>query len=162
MPPRSERTPSVQPGPGCWPTGMRVNRAEPWPDVTMRVRRIGWIDQQGRVYTTMPRVSAFRGGSLSPLLIQDDELEPTSRRVLRHLRNAAPEGNDRASRVWRAVLHVAMELSEGRRAGETEADQISWATAWVQSAYGLPEPRWRHPLRRRVIEATAAGPDDDD
>lgn len=33
------------------------------------LRRIGWIDQKGRVWTDIPPSSMFDGGSLTPLLI---------------------------------------------------------------------------------------------
>ena len=34
-----------------------------------RLRRIGWLDQKGRVYLKMPPSATFDGGSLTPLLI---------------------------------------------------------------------------------------------
>lgn len=33
------------------------------------LRRIGWIDQKGRVYSEIPPQAGFDGGSLTPLLI---------------------------------------------------------------------------------------------
>lgn len=33
------------------------------------LRRIGWIDQKGRVWTKIPPSADFDGGSLTPLLI---------------------------------------------------------------------------------------------
>lgn len=33
------------------------------------LRRIGWIDQKGRVYTETPPMAGFDGGALRPLLI---------------------------------------------------------------------------------------------
>jgi hypothetical protein len=33
------------------------------------LRRIGWIDQKGRVWTSTPSMLRFDGGSLTPLLI---------------------------------------------------------------------------------------------
>jgi hypothetical protein len=33
------------------------------------LRRIGWIDQKGRVYVKVPPTKNFDGGSLTPLLI---------------------------------------------------------------------------------------------
>jgi hypothetical protein len=38
-----------------------------------RLRRIGWLDQKGRVYTAMPPQAGFDGGSLTPLLIDPGE-----------------------------------------------------------------------------------------
>ena len=37
------------------------------------LRRIGWIDQKGRVWTKIPPISDFDGGSLTPLLIDTRE-----------------------------------------------------------------------------------------
>ena len=36
---------------------------------TITLRRIGWLDQKGRVYTETPPQDGFDGGSLTPLLI---------------------------------------------------------------------------------------------
>ena len=36
---------------------------------TIKLRRIGWIDQKGRVYKETPTQAGFDGGSLTPLLI---------------------------------------------------------------------------------------------
>jgi len=33
------------------------------------LRRVGWIDQKGRVWTKVPASDGFDGGSLTPLLI---------------------------------------------------------------------------------------------
>jgi hypothetical protein len=33
------------------------------------LRRIGWLDQKGRVWTEVPPPAGFDGGSLTPLLI---------------------------------------------------------------------------------------------
>lgn len=38
-----------------------------------RLRRIGWVDQRGRVYTACPPSETFNGGSLTPLLIDPGE-----------------------------------------------------------------------------------------
>jgi hypothetical protein len=38
-----------------------------------RLRRIGWIDQKGRMYLEVPSGARFDGGSLSPLLIDPGE-----------------------------------------------------------------------------------------
>jgi hypothetical protein len=38
-----------------------------------RLRRIGWVDQKGRVYTSVPPQAGFDGGSLTPLLIDPGE-----------------------------------------------------------------------------------------
>lgn len=37
--------------------------------VTVRMRRVGWLDQRGRVWTSIPPAAGFDGGSLDPLLI---------------------------------------------------------------------------------------------
>jgi hypothetical protein len=34
-----------------------------------RLRRIGWLDQKGRVWLACPPMAQFDGGSLTPLLI---------------------------------------------------------------------------------------------
>jgi len=36
---------------------------------TASLRRVGWLDQQGRVWTEVPPSDGFDGGSLTPLLI---------------------------------------------------------------------------------------------
>jgi hypothetical protein len=36
---------------------------------TIRLRRIGWLDQKGRVWTEIPPQDGFDGGSLTPLLV---------------------------------------------------------------------------------------------
>jgi hypothetical protein len=82
-------------------TGLRLHEGEPWdvfPDTrpdpddadlteyartarhrsrlrlpVARLRRVGWIDQKGRVYTTIPPQAGFDGGSLTPLLIDPGE-----------------------------------------------------------------------------------------
>lgn len=33
------------------------------------LRRIGWLDQKGRVWTRVPATADFDGGSLTPLLV---------------------------------------------------------------------------------------------
>ena len=33
------------------------------------LRRVGWLDQKGRVWTKIPPAAGFDGGSLTPLLI---------------------------------------------------------------------------------------------
>lgn len=75
------------------PTNLSVNRAcEAWrvpadstlepfrEDAAIQVwkehatlRRIGWIDQKGRVWTGVPSMLGFDGGSLTPLLIDARE-----------------------------------------------------------------------------------------
>ena len=61
-----------------WPMSLSV--AEEWPMSSapwLRVRRVGWLDQKGRVWTEIPPSSEFDGGSLTPLLIQlEDKFEP--------------------------------------------------------------------------------------
>jgi hypothetical protein len=70
-----------------WPTALRLSDGEDWPvtghtvrtpvrqcphDVELAViklRRIGWLDQKGRVWTIQPDTHEFDGGSLTPLLI---------------------------------------------------------------------------------------------
>jgi hypothetical protein len=39
---------------------------------SIRMRRIGWLDQKGRVWMTIPSTATFDGGSLTPLLIQEE------------------------------------------------------------------------------------------
>lgn len=86
-----------------WPTGMKLHAGEQWqllpdlryePDETKppdlvyvrygtardgtrhpvaTLRRVGWLDQQGRVWTAMPPGAGFDGGSLTPLLIDARE-----------------------------------------------------------------------------------------
>lgn len=36
---------------------------------TATLRRVGWLDQKGRVWTRTPAAADFDGGSLTPLLI---------------------------------------------------------------------------------------------
>lgn len=62
-------------------TNMSASRGEDWqvpddsPPVMLRrhhwatLRRVGWLDQKGRVWTEMPSMHGFDGGSLTPLLI---------------------------------------------------------------------------------------------
>ena len=67
-------------------TGMRLNQGEDWDAsghvgtllppcdhkaarVTVKMRRVGWLDQRGRVWTSIPPSASFDGGSLDPLLI---------------------------------------------------------------------------------------------
>ena len=61
-------------------TPMSLSVAEEWPISSapwLRVRRVGWLDQKGRVWTEIPPSSEFDGGSLTPLLIQlEDKFEP--------------------------------------------------------------------------------------
>lgn len=40
---------------------------------TATLRRIGWIDQKGRVWTEVPSSASFDGGSLTPLLVDARE-----------------------------------------------------------------------------------------
>jgi hypothetical protein len=40
---------------------------------TATMRRVGWLDQKGRVWTEMPSTADFDGGSLTPLLIDARE-----------------------------------------------------------------------------------------
>lgn len=87
-------------------TDLRLHEGEPWdvlPDMKMsgndddplpvyarlgphrsgcnvpvaRLRRIGWVDQKGRVYTMCPPQAGFDGGSLTPLLIDPGERDGT-------------------------------------------------------------------------------------
>lgn len=68
-------------------TALTVSEGEPWhaiahagggvptpcdhpvDNVDAMLRRIGWIDQKGRVYKVAPPSKGFDGGSLTPLLI---------------------------------------------------------------------------------------------
>lgn len=50
------------------PSGLKVPVA--------RLRRIGWLDQKGRVWTRVPSGADFDGGSLTPLLIDPGERTP--------------------------------------------------------------------------------------
>lgn len=43
---------------------------------TARLRRTGWLDQKGRVWTEVPATRGFDGGSLTPLLIDAREDSP--------------------------------------------------------------------------------------
>lgn len=59
-----------------WPTTGHITKRQPreCPDhevlqATIGLRRIGWIDQKGRVYKETPSQAGFDGGSLTPLLI---------------------------------------------------------------------------------------------
>jgi hypothetical protein len=85
-----------------WPTPMRLHEGEDWdvlPDLiadppdgdlvtyrttrhvhragmdvpVARLRRVGWLDQKGRVWLTTPPMAQFDGGSLTPLLIDARE-----------------------------------------------------------------------------------------
>jgi hypothetical protein len=38
-----------------------------------RLRRVGWLDQKGRVWLATPPAAQFDGGSLTPLLIDPGE-----------------------------------------------------------------------------------------
>lgn len=79
--------------PESWPTGLSLNRnCDRWlvpadsslevfhEDSTIRVwqqhatlRRIGWLDQRGRVWLEIPPSDEFDGGSLTALLIDPGE-----------------------------------------------------------------------------------------
>jgi len=65
-------------------TNMRLHKGDDWPvraDVYhadegtcsyedhATLRRVGWLDQKGRVWTYVPSSLDFDGGSLTPLLI---------------------------------------------------------------------------------------------
>jgi hypothetical protein len=58
-----------------WDTAAHVSRTDTRqcehdvPRATVQLRRIGWIDQKGRVYKEVPPTAEFDGGSLTPLLI---------------------------------------------------------------------------------------------
>lgn len=39
---------------------------------TIRMRQVGWLDQRGRFWDSVPPAADFTGGSLTPLLIQLD------------------------------------------------------------------------------------------
>lgn len=57
---------------GHEPKDLRVPQCDhPVNRVAVTVRQIGWIDQKGVVYpiNEVPEVNEFRGGSLTPLLI---------------------------------------------------------------------------------------------
>jgi hypothetical protein len=82
-----------------WQTGMALHAGEPWDvpadsfydddlDVractrlvtvkgaqvpAARLRRVGWLDQKGRVWLATPPAAQFDGGSLTPLLIDARE-----------------------------------------------------------------------------------------
>lgn len=83
-----------------WQTGLGLHEGEPWdvlPDIRLdaddlpvypylaessahhvkvpiaRLRRVGWLDQKGRVYLKVPPGAEFDGGSLTPLLIDPGE-----------------------------------------------------------------------------------------
>lgn len=55
-------------------TALRLSVAEDWP-VTHPTRRIGWIDQRGRVYAEIPGAGdrPADAASFTPLLIELDE-----------------------------------------------------------------------------------------
>lgn len=56
------------------PTTMRVAEGEDWPTPEgARFRRVGWLDQRGRVWTGTPSPGDFDGGSLTPLLVQIED-----------------------------------------------------------------------------------------
>lgn len=77
----------------CFPTGMRLHEAEDFTasgrlvgepaqesgraegvmKAEIRMRRVGWLDQKGRVWLSVPPSAAFDGGSLTPLLIQVED-----------------------------------------------------------------------------------------
>lgn len=70
-------------------TGMRLHEGDDWPvvasyhddedgfryridgagKVIAMLRRVGWLDQKGRVWLKVPPGAGFDGGSLTPLLI---------------------------------------------------------------------------------------------
>lgn len=55
-------------------TTLRVWYGEHWPiPFGCKMRRIGWLDQKGRIWTEVPPGNTFDGGSLTPLLVQDDD-----------------------------------------------------------------------------------------
>lgn len=72
-----------------WETGMRLHSGEDWKvhgdplydddgNVAGRwhqatLRRVGWLDQKGRVWLETPPGAQFDGGSLTPLLIDSRE-----------------------------------------------------------------------------------------
>lgn len=47
----------------------RVNHRGGFSVPAARLRRIGWLDQRGRVWLKVPPSAGFDGGSLTPLLI---------------------------------------------------------------------------------------------
>lgn len=69
-----------------WQTGLELHQAEPFDasgqlrgevreDAERKIavigmRRVGWLDQRGRVWLSCPPAREFDGGSLTPLLIQ--------------------------------------------------------------------------------------------
>jgi hypothetical protein len=83
----------------AWQTGMALHAGEPWvvpADTTYdddlevyactrtvrrgtsnipaaTLRRVGWLDQKGRVWLATPPAAQFDGGSLTPLLIDARE-----------------------------------------------------------------------------------------
>ena len=73
---------AVNPAPD---TGMRLHLGDAWkvaadaePDTggavpAATLRRVGWLDQKGRVWTDIPPAAGFGGGSLTPLLIDPRE-----------------------------------------------------------------------------------------
>lgn len=55
-------------------TDMRLSMSEDWPvPLGAKFRRVGWLDQKGRVWDAIPHPDTFDGGSLTPLLIQLDD-----------------------------------------------------------------------------------------
>lgn len=46
-----------------------VDRADEEHQFFATLRRVGWLDQKGRVWTSIPPSDQFDGGSLTPLLI---------------------------------------------------------------------------------------------
>jgi hypothetical protein len=71
-----------------WQTGMATHAGEPWEvradpfladgavvgwKTRATLRRVGWLDQKGRVWLATPPVAQFDGGSLTPLLIDARE-----------------------------------------------------------------------------------------
>ena len=103
-------------------TPMSLSVAEEWPISSapwLRVRRVGWLDQKGRVWTEIPPSSEFDGGSLTPLLIQlEDKFEPPvlSREFLDDLIYKVkvrldPSPEDQAT-VNTALQHLARAILE--------------------------------------------------
>lgn len=59
------------------PTPLRLYQAEEWPsdEVRPHLRRVGWLDQRGRVWTRIPERADRPAdvGSFTPLLIELDD-----------------------------------------------------------------------------------------
>ena len=55
-------------------TALRPHMGEPWAaPPRARLRRVGWLDQKGRVYLDTPDIATFDGGSIAPLLVLLDD-----------------------------------------------------------------------------------------